>query len=179
MRYQTDKNTTFQRCLGEVATFFGGFGFRIENRPIFVPMKMLILVPKVTGRVMYVFDLMLRQLLGLDFDLTTDAESFKAYTGPKLHYGSQRLDDEPFVKSEEMLLSVMCMSSISARWIMRARWRLSRFLATGICCLSMRLLLRFSWFHAMRSISRRCATNTGVSAQSRVGCLRTECFTSR
>ena len=64
---------------------------------------MLILVPKVTGRVMYVFDLIFRQLLGLDFDLTTDAEAFKAYTEPKLHYGSQRLDDEPFVKSMEML----------------------------------------------------------------------------
>ena len=66
-------------------------------------MKMLILVPKVTGRVMYVFDLIFRQLLCLDFDLTTDAEAFKAYTEPKLHYGSQRLDDEPFVKSMEML----------------------------------------------------------------------------
>ena len=66
-------------------------------------MKMLILVPKVTGRVMYVFDLMLRQLLGLDFDLTTDAEQFKAFEGPKLHYGPQRLDDELFVKADDLL----------------------------------------------------------------------------
>ena len=70
---------------------------------IFVAMKMLILVPKVTGRVMYVFDLMLRQLLGLDFDLTTDAEQFKAFEGPKLHYGPQRLGDELFVKSDDLL----------------------------------------------------------------------------
>ena len=66
-------------------------------------MKMLVLVPKVSGRVMYVFDLMLRQLLGIDFDLTTDAESFKAFDGPKLHYGQQRIGDEPFVKAVELL----------------------------------------------------------------------------
>ena len=66
-------------------------------------MKMLVLVPKVTGRVMYVFDLMLKQLLGLDFDFTTDEEQFKAYDGPKLHYGTQRLGDEPFVKAVDLL----------------------------------------------------------------------------
>ena len=66
-------------------------------------MKMLVLVPKVTGRVMYVFDLMLKQLLGIEFDLTVDAEQFKAYEGPKLHYGPQHLADEPFVKSVDLL----------------------------------------------------------------------------
>ena len=66
-------------------------------------MKMLILVPKVTGRVLYVFDLMLRQLLGLEFDLTIDAEAFKAYDGPKLHYGTQRIEQEPFVKAVDLL----------------------------------------------------------------------------
>lgn len=66
-------------------------------------MKMLILVPKVTGRVMYVFDLMLRQLLGFEYDLTSDEEQFKTFEGPRLHYGSQRLGDEPYVKSVELL----------------------------------------------------------------------------
>lgn len=63
----------------------------------------MVLVPKVTGRVMYVFDLMLKQMLGIDFDLSTDAEAFKAFEGPKLHYGTQRIGDEPFVKAEELL----------------------------------------------------------------------------
>ena len=87
----------------DVATIFAFLPFRIENRPIFVPMKMLVLVPKVTGRVMYVFDLVVKQLLGVEFVTTTDAEQFKAYDGPKLHYGTQRLDDEPFVKAVELL----------------------------------------------------------------------------
>ena len=66
-------------------------------------MKLLILVPKVTGRVMYVFELLMGQLLGLEFDLTTDVEKFKAYDGPKLHYGTERLGDEPFIRSFDLL----------------------------------------------------------------------------
>ena len=64
---------------------------------------MLVLVPKITGRVMYVFDLMLKQLLGLDCDFTTDTEQFNAFDGPKLHYGTQRIGDEPFVKAVDLL----------------------------------------------------------------------------
>ena len=79
------------------------FDVSIENPLIFALMKMLILVPKVTGRVMYVFDLMLRQLLGIEYDLTTDEEQFKAYEGAKMHYGTQRIEDEPFVKAVEIL----------------------------------------------------------------------------
>ena len=86
-----------------MALFFTYLYTRKENPPIFVPMKMLILVPKVTGRVMYVFDLMLRQLLGIEYELTVDAEQFKAFEGPKLHYGPQRLGEEPFVKAVELL----------------------------------------------------------------------------
>ena len=75
----------------------------IEIPFIFVPMKMLVLVPKITGRVMYVFELVMSQLLGLDYGFTTDAEQFKAYEGPKLHYGTQRIGDEPFVKAVDLL----------------------------------------------------------------------------
>ena len=52
---------------------------------------------------MYIFDLMFKQLLGLDFEFTTDAEQFKAFDGPKLHYGPQRVGDEPFVKAVDLL----------------------------------------------------------------------------
>ena len=69
-----------------MALFFTYFTTRKEIPPIFVPMKMLVLVPKVTGRVMYVFDLMLSQLLGIEYELTVDAEQFEAFEGPKLHY---------------------------------------------------------------------------------------------
>ena len=83
--------------------FFCAIVDGIEIPSIFVPMKLLVLVPKVTGRVMYIFDLMLKQLLGLEFDMVTDADQFKAFDGPKLHYGTQRINDEPFIKSVDLL----------------------------------------------------------------------------
>ena len=66
-------------------------------------MKLTVLVPKVTGRVMYVFDLIFSHLLGLEYELVTDAEKFKSCEGPKLHYGAQRLGDEPFVEAVNLL----------------------------------------------------------------------------
>lgn len=64
---------------------------------------MLVLVPKVTGRVMYAMELLLGQLLGLEFDCTVDAELFNAYEGPKMQYGSQRQGEAPFVKAVDLL----------------------------------------------------------------------------
>ena len=66
-------------------------------------MKMLVLVPKVTGRVMYAMELLLGQLLGLEFDCTVDAEQFNAYEGPKMQYGSQHHGEAPFVKAVDLL----------------------------------------------------------------------------
>jgi len=66
-------------------------------------MKMLVLVPKVTGRVMYAMELLFGQLLGLEFDCTVDAEQFNAYEGPKMQYGSQRQGEAPFVKAVDLL----------------------------------------------------------------------------
>ena len=66
-------------------------------------MKMLVLVPKVTGRVMYAMELLLGQLLGLEFDCTVDAEQFNGYEGPKMQYGSQRQGEAPFVKAVDLL----------------------------------------------------------------------------
>lgn len=66
-------------------------------------MKLLVHVPKITDRIAYTFDLMLGDLLGLAFDLTTDADSFKTAEGPKIHYGFERLCEVPFQKSVNLL----------------------------------------------------------------------------
>ena len=66
-------------------------------------MKMLVHVPKITDRVHYTFDLLLKQLLGLDFELTADAEQFKSYEGPKLSYGKERIGEAPFQKAVNLL----------------------------------------------------------------------------
>ena len=66
-------------------------------------MKLLVLVPKITDRVAYIFDLLLGDLLGIDFTLTTDMERFKVEECPKLQYGPERRCDVPFLKSINLL----------------------------------------------------------------------------
>ena len=58
-------------------------------------MEMLILVPKITNRLFYIFELVLKEELGIDFKFTTDEEKFLSYNGAKLHYGTTPLNEEP------------------------------------------------------------------------------------
>lgn len=64
---------------------------------------MLILVPKTTNRLHYIFDLIIKDLLNISFKFTTDKEAFKAYEGLKFHYGNSPLGDEPFLKATSLL----------------------------------------------------------------------------
>lgn len=66
-------------------------------------MKLSILVPKQTNRLHYIFDLMFNDLLGIEYELFTDAEDFALAEGAKLNYGKERVGDEPFVKSSNLL----------------------------------------------------------------------------
>ena len=43
---------------------------------------MLVLVPKITNRLHYIFDFVFRERLGVPFQLTTDAASFRDFDGP-------------------------------------------------------------------------------------------------
>ena len=58
-------------------------------------MEMLILVPKITNRLLYIFELLLKEELGIDFKFTTEADEFLSYQGMKLHYGTTPLSEEP------------------------------------------------------------------------------------
>ena len=66
-------------------------------------MDMLILVPKTTNRLHYIFDLIIKDLLGISFKLTTDNETFTSYNGPKFHYGNNQFWNEPFQKATSLL----------------------------------------------------------------------------
>lgn len=66
-------------------------------------MKLSVLVPKQTDRLHYIFDLMLGDLLGLEYELFTDAESFVSAEGPKLNYGCDRVGQEPLQKAVNLL----------------------------------------------------------------------------
>ena len=66
-------------------------------------MKLSVLVPKQTDRLRYIFDLMLGDLLGIDFELYTNAERFASVEGPKLNYGCERVGQEPLQKAVNLL----------------------------------------------------------------------------
>ena len=66
-------------------------------------MEMLILVNKRTNRLYYIFELIFKDLLGINFKITTDNEVFTSYDGPKFHYGTSQFWNEPFQKASSLL----------------------------------------------------------------------------
>lgn len=67
-------------------------------------MGMLILVSKITNRLLYIFELFFKEEFGISYEITTDQERFIAYDGPKFQYGEQQLTEGcPFQKSVRIL----------------------------------------------------------------------------
>lgn len=64
---------------------------------------LLIYTHKITPRLKYIFNLVFIDVLGIRFELTTNAEAFKAHTGSKLSYSTQSLADELFFMSRNLL----------------------------------------------------------------------------
>lgn len=63
----------------------------------------LIYTHKITNRNKYAFNLLLKDLLEIDFQLTEDIEAFKASEMPKFSYTYNQISDELFVKSSDIL----------------------------------------------------------------------------
>lgn len=64
---------------------------------------MLILVNKVTNRLLYTFDFVFGTMMGLEYHVTTDKASFRDFEGLKMSYGTEPLWDEPFQKAVPLL----------------------------------------------------------------------------
>jgi len=64
---------------------------------------LLVYTPKITNRCKYTFHLVFKDILGVDFELTSDTEHFKNYAGEKLNYSTQTLADEFFIQSHKLL----------------------------------------------------------------------------
>ncbi len=66
-------------------------------------MKLYVLVPKITGRLHYAFDLVLGRLLGLEYELVSDAERYASVEGARFTYGRDRVADEPGLNAVPLL----------------------------------------------------------------------------
>ncbi len=64
---------------------------------------LLIYVHKNSSRISYVFDLLFKGELMVNYAITTDPVAFKNYTQPKINYSTQQFADGFFIKAESLL----------------------------------------------------------------------------
>jgi len=64
---------------------------------------LLIYTHKITHRNKYIFNLIFKDILGIDFALTSDADEFKKHGSAKLSYTNNPLEDELFFISRNLL----------------------------------------------------------------------------
>ncbi len=65
--------------------------------------KILILVPKKTNRLVFIFNHFFKELLGLELQLCTEKEKFIAHKTAKIHYGFSAIGDEFFIAADNLL----------------------------------------------------------------------------
>lgn len=68
-------------------------------------MEILIYVSKITNRLFYIIELILKEELGISFKFTTDKEKYLSHEGPKMHYGKSPLENDNglFLQSVNLL----------------------------------------------------------------------------
>ena len=74
--------------------------------------KTLIYTEKITPRIQYVFDFLLRGFSGLDFELTANIQFFESSGLPKINYSQQKLTDEIHLESDEFMFETGISGSV-------------------------------------------------------------------
>jgi hypothetical protein len=78
-------------------------------------MMLLILTVSVSNRLLYISDLMLKEMLGLDVRFTTSREEFANYSGPKLSYAKEPLADGLFIEASGLLFeTTICLYELKS-----------------------------------------------------------------
>lgn len=65
--------------------------------------KILIYTPKITPRIQYLFDFILTEFSGLDFELTTNIQFFENSSACRINFSHQKIGDEFFVSADDFL----------------------------------------------------------------------------
>lgn len=65
--------------------------------------KVAVWVPSVTNRLRYTFDLVISDLVGLDYEFHQSKDSFEAFQGPKMSYGDRPIGDEIYISAVRLL----------------------------------------------------------------------------
>lgn len=64
---------------------------------------MLIYTSKISSRIKYVFKLIFKDELGVDYNITTDKKLFELNENEKINYSDKRIGDEFFIKASSLL----------------------------------------------------------------------------
>src|ERR1035437_2219534 len=64
---------------------------------------LLIYTHQVTHRIKYTFNLIFKSILGIEYELTTNPDSFKQFKGAKISYTHKNIEDELFFQSNNLL----------------------------------------------------------------------------
>ncbi len=65
---------------------------------------LLVYTPEIKPRLKYIFDLILDEVLGITYKLTTDQEHFIDFIGPKFNYSQEQIAKEHFIYANGLLL---------------------------------------------------------------------------
>lgn len=68
-------------------------------------MQLLIYTPQITPRVKYIFNFLFREIIKLDFELTSVGAKFLAHIGPRFSYSDKPIADELFFCAEGLLFA--------------------------------------------------------------------------
>lgn len=79
--------------------------------------KILIYTEKITPRIQYVFDFILREFSGLDFELTNNIQLFDESDCPKISYSDNQLADEIHLVSDEFMLESEISGNIRSEYL--------------------------------------------------------------
>ena len=67
----------------------------------------LIYISKSSPRLDYVLDFIFNEIYGISFKTTKDRDYFKSYSGYKLNYSKERIEDELFIKSDDFIYEII------------------------------------------------------------------------
>ncbi|MFA7080984.1 MAG: polysaccharide deacetylase family protein [Bacteroidales bacterium] len=68
---------------------------------------LFIFIDKITNRVGYTLSLIFKDILGVDYKITTNREAFANYEGAKLSYSKNRIGQEAFICSTDLLFETV------------------------------------------------------------------------
>ena len=85
---------------------------------------LLVYVPKLTNRLGYTLNVLLKHALRIDFSITTSEDDFESYSDMRLCYGPKRMGDSLFVKSCDLLFETSITDQEPRPWCDGGQWKM-------------------------------------------------------